>query len=160
MRNLIIVGVALAAVACGGTSSDLSRADAQSIGDAIAAAMPQGGAGGSQDLTLSSSVNRTVQCAGGGSLNVSGSLVTNCATFYSCSTSGSLSLTANGCATSSGVSIDGSLSSSFSSRGITLSATVSGTLTAKLPDGTTAPCAVNATISGGKVSGSVCGYAL
>ena len=160
MRNLIIVGVALAAVACGGTSSDLSRADAQSIGDAIAAAMPQGGAGGSQDLTLSSSVNRSVQCVGGGSLDVSGSLVTSCATFYSCSTSGSLSLDASACTTSSGVSIDGSLSSSFNSRGIALSATVSGTLTAKLPDGTTAACAVNATISGGKLSGTVCGYTL
>ena len=53
--------------------------------------------------------------------------------------------------------IDGEVTSTVTGSGLNLTKTVTGEITVTKPDGTTASCSVDVTISFGHLSGSVCG---
>ena len=96
MRKVLVLAAAIAAASCGGNSSDLSNAEAQSVASEISAALQSHEAVGSSRNQLwvsSSSVSYT--CAGGGELDVSGTLSVDCSGgLRSCVTSGSLTVEA------------------------------------------------------------------
>lgn len=161
MRNLIVMAVALAVASCGGTANTLSQSDAQSVANEITAALQSREASGTHDLTFGGSSTVVRQCAEHGSVTVAGSLAVNCPSgYYSCTTSGSLSVNAAECTTAAGVTINGTISATISGSGITFTETASGTLTVTLADGETSTCNVSVTSTGGKVSGTVCGVSL
>jgi len=159
MRKVLVLAAAIAAASCGGNSSDLSNAEAQSVASEVSAALQSHEAVASSRNQLwapGSSVSYT--CAGGGELDVSGTLSITCPTgLRSCATSGSLTVEAKACKTAAGVIIDGSLTATVTGTGLSFTKTVTGEITVKRPDGTTATCSVNVMVMFGHISGTVCG---
>ena len=162
MRKLIVVAAAVAAFSCGGTSSSLSKDEAQSVASQLYAAMQtHADSGGSKLLTFGGSKSVTASCAGGGTLTVNASLSVNCPSgYWSCTSTGSLSLAAAGCTTSDGVVINGTVTGTTSGAGISFTTKVSGTITVTRPNEGPSACAVNLTFSYGTFSGTVCGIAV
>jgi|SRR5712691_4319015 len=172
MRKFFIVAAAIAAASCGGNQSNLSKDDANSVAsqlsEAIAAARPeQAGApagSGANLLTISTNLNVTQACPGGGNLNLSGPISINCpAGIFSCTYSGTLALAANQCTTPAGVTINTPagqpLTVTLSGSGLNFTATATGTLEVTV-DGVTTTCNVDVRLSPGLRLGSVCGISL
>src|SRR5712691_1587036 len=170
MRKFFIVAAAIAAASCGGNQSNLSKDDANSVAsqlsEAIAAARPeQAGApagSGANLLTISTNLNVTQMCPGGGNLNLSGPISINCpAGIFSCTYSGTLALAANQCTTATGVTINTTtpLTVTVSGSGLNFTATATGTVDVTV-NGVTTTCDVNVTLSPGLRLGSVCGISL
>ena len=158
MRKFIAVAAAIAAFSCGGTSTSLSKDEAESVATEISAALETRTESGAKLLTFGGSSTVTANCAGGGTLTVKASISVNCPWGYlSCKSTGSLSLAAAACTTSGGVIIDGTLTGTTTSSGISFTTTVTGTLTITRPGEVASSCTVNLTWSSGHLSGTVCG---
>ncbi len=173
MRKVLVLVAAIAAASCGGNQGSLSQEEAQSVGEAIASAISEAGAqsnaasGGSSRNLLSFgpiTIQRSKACAGGGDVKASLTVSVSCSSgFWSCSTSGSSTVTAEACTTATGVVVDGALTGTFSGQGLNFSATVVGDLTITRPGEQPFVCTgASITVVGGKlVSGSnICGVAL
>jgi len=162
MRKVLIVVAAIAAASCGGNSSNLSKAEAQSVASEIAAALQSHEAvASSNQLSFGGSSSVTRSCAGGGTLTVDGSLSVNCPSgLRSCTTAGSLTVDADQCVTSAGATIDGTVTTTVTGIGLSFIKKVTGELTIKRPDGTTETCAIDVTLMFGRLSGSVCGVSV
>ncbi|TMB12868.1 MAG: hypothetical protein E6J65_25705 [Deltaproteobacteria bacterium] len=99
MRKVLILAAAIAAASCGGNSSDLSNAEAQSVASEISAALQthEAVASSRNQLSFGGSSSVSYTCAGGGTLDVSGTLSVNCPSgLWSCATSGSLTSQCDG----------------------------------------------------------------
>src|SRR4051812_29105151 len=119
MRNFYWMAAALAAVSCGGNSTDLSHDEAQSVASEISGALQERAAGGSNEVSFGGDSSTTYSCAGGGTVAVSGSLSINCPRgIFSCTTSGTLTVAANQCTTTTGAIVNGSLSATVTGTGI------------------------------------------
>ena len=159
MRKVLILAAAIAAASCGGNSSDLSNAEAQSVASEISAALQthEAVASSRNQLSFGGSSSVSYTCAGGGELDVSGTLSVNCPSgLWSCATSGSLTIDAKACTTATGVIIDGSLMTTVTGTGLSFTKTVTGVITVTRPDGSTATCSVGVTMMFGHISGTVC----
>jgi hypothetical protein len=163
MRKILVLSAAIAAVSCGGTSSNLSREEAQSVASEISAALQshEAVASGRNQLSFGGGTSVSYTCAGGGTLDVSGSLNVNCpGGLRTCTTSGTLSVDADQCTTSAGAVIDGTVTATVTGIGLSFTKTVSGELTVTKPDGTTASCSVDVTVTFGHLSGTICGVSV
>jgi hypothetical protein len=162
MRKLFVMMAAIAAASCGGNSSNLSGAEAQSVASELSAALQshEAVAMSPERLLIGPfTTSVTYTCAEGkGELDVSGSLSINCPSgLRSCATTGSLKVDALACRTSTGAVINGSLLATVTGTGLSFTKTVSGEISVTRPDGTTATCAVDVTVTFGHLSGTVCG---
>src|SRR6266403_1124972 len=140
MRKFLIVVAATAAASCGGNSSNLSQAEAQSVATELAAALQSHEAiASSNQLSFGGSSSVTRSCAGGGTLTVDGSL----------------SVDADQCVTSAGAKVDGSVTATVTGIGLSFTKKVTGELTVTRPDGTKETCAIDVTLIFGHLSGTV-----
>ena len=161
MRKVLVLAAAIAAASCGGNSSDLTPAEAQSIASEISAALQSHEAAASvQKQLMIGPISNTVtyNCVEG-KLIVSGSLNINCPSgLQSCTTDASLTIDAtNKCTTSTGVTIEGLLTVRVTGTGLSFTKTVTGELTITRPDGTVVTCNAGMTLAYGRMSGSICG---
>jgi len=160
MRKLLVVVAAIAAASCGGNSGNLSQQEAQSVASEISAAL-QSHEAASNQLSFGGSSSVSYTCAGGGTLDVSGSLSVNCPSgIRSCTTNGSLTVDADACTTQAGAIIDGHLEATVTGTGLSFTKTVTGEIVVTRPDGTTATCAVDVTLVFGHLYGAVCGVSV
>jgi len=162
MRKFLIVVAATAAASCGGNSSNLSQAEAQSVATELAAALQSHEAiASSNQLSFGGSSSVTRSCAGGGTLTVDGSLSVDCPRgLRSCITRGLLSVNADQCVTSAGAKVDGSVTATVTGIGLSFTKKVTGELTVTRPDGTKETCAIDVTLIFGHLSGTVCGVSV
>jgi len=158
MRKLLVLAAAIAAASCGGNSSNLSQAEAQSVASEISAALQSAEASGQNQFSLGGTLQPvTKQCDGGGSLTVSGSLSVNCPWgLRSCTTAGSLTVTADQCTTDTGVIISGSVTATVAGTGFLFTKTVTGSLTITRGE-ESKTCDVNLMLMLGHLGGTVCG---